>query len=233
MPLTISDINIEIIRKNIKNIHLRVTTPNGEVVVSAPKRVSERIIADFVSSKLDWIRAQQAKMREIGRPERREYALGESMYLWGVKYSIVVSYGRRTAIEIIGDEIIITFIEGYTREQRIKYVNSFYRKQLTEEATLLLDKWQSITGLNAESLNIRNMKTKWGTCNVRSRRILLNLQLAKKPIICLQYVIVHELMHLIEKSHGAAFKALMDKYFKNWKAVKKDLNNRILDYYED
>lgn len=223
--VTIEDIEVEIIKKDIKNLHLYVLPPKGEVRVSAPKRLREEEIRTFISNKISWIKKQQLKLINKPRQPRNEYVSGETIYLWGVEYYLVVYYIKGISkIEINGSELKLYVKEESSIRQREKVILQWYRKELKNAISPLLYKWQSIIGVEANSWNVKNMRTRWGTCNVKARRIWLSLQLAKKKPICLEYVIAHELVHLLEKNHNSTFYAYMDKFLPNWRTIKCKLN---------
>ncbi|WP_186429474.1 M48 family metallopeptidase [Clostridium sp. BSD9I1] len=230
--LIINDIEIQLEKKKIKNIYLRVTAPQGKVQVSAPKNIDNEAIKKFVISKISWIKKHQDKYKYKNQPKQciREYVSGESVYLWGRKYVLEVGYlNKNNDIKINGDKLILQVRENSTVEQREKALNEWYRENIKSEIPKLLEKWQKIIGVTAEEWGVKNMKTRWGTCNVRDKRIWLNLQLAKKPPKCLEYVVVHELVHLLEKSHNNIFVGYMDKFLPSWRAIKKELNTFIED----
>lgn len=223
--VTIEDIEVEIIKKDIKNLHLYVLPPKGEVRVSAPKRLREEEIRTFISNKISWIKKQQLKLINKPRQPRNEYVSGETIYLWGAEYYLVVYYIKGISkIEINGSELKLYVKEESSIRQREKVILQWYRKELKNAISPLLYKWQSIIGVEANSWNVKNMRTRWGTCNVKARRIWLSLQLAKKKPICLEYVIAHELVHLLEKNHNSTFYAYMDKFLPNWRTIKCELN---------
>lgn len=220
MLITIQDIDIEVTRKNIKNINLRISSTDGVVRISAPKRIDEETIRAFALSKLAWIRKHRSIRMPISEPL---IVTGESVYLWDNEYRLNVIKGVSNSIKIKDEEVILTFNKDYSIEQRIKLMNNWYKDLLQAELIELIDKWHAITGLRCSSWQIRNMKSKWGTCNTKTKKLWFSLQLIKKPIDCLEYVVVHELMHLKEKGHGRAFKELMDRYYPLWKSIRKKL----------
>lgn len=233
MLLVINGIEVSVSKKNIKNMHLYVKPPDGRVVVSAPDGLSDESIELFVRTKIGWIRRQQEKFEKQPRQTAREYVSGEALYVWGRQYYLVVNYSSKgNSLVLDGDRAILTVRAESTIEQRERYVNEWYRAILKEEVERVLPKWERITGLHPSSWQTKNMSTRWGTCNVSSKKIWLNLQLAKKTPECLEYVIVHELSHLVEKSHNERFVSLMDEYLPNWREIRKSLNGQILDYME-
>lgn len=230
----VNNIEIEVQKKKIKNLHLSVLPPNGRVRVSAPQTMNEEAIRVFVITKIGWIKQQQEKFINQPRQSEREYVSGESVYLWGRRYRLEVVYSNtRNDIKISGDRLILQVRETSTVDQRANVLNTWYRDNLKKEIPKLLEKWQRITGVSVNDWGVKNMKTKWGTCNVEDKRIWLNLQLAKKYPQCLEYVIVHELIHLLEKKHNSIFIGYMDSYLPNWRITKDELNAQILDYMDE
>lgn len=230
MQLSISNITVEVIRKDIKNMHLRVQPPDGRVVLSTPHFVSDATIDGFVASKLAWIRRQQADIASQERQPRREGVTGESMYVWGKQCFLTVVEGAGYAIDIAGQEATFAVRTGSSAEQREAHMREWYREQLFAEVERLLPIWEERTGLKCAEWKTKYMKTRWGSCNPEARRIWLNVQLAKHPVECLEYVILHELAHFVEKSHGSKFIAVMDAYMPTWRSIRKELNDGMLDY---
>ena len=231
MQIQIADISVEIVKKKIKNMHLSVLPPDGKVRVSAPLSMSDDAVAMFVRTKLGWIRKQQAKFEAQPRQSEREYVSGETLYVWGRQYFLQVEYSYKgNALVLDGNKAILTVRKESTAKQREAFVNEWYRSLLKVEVEKYLPKWEQITGLHCSSWQSKYMTTKWGTCNTSTRKIWLNLQLAKKPIECLEYVILHELAHLKVKNHSADFVAILDQYMPYWRELKKQLNDSTLDY---
>lgn len=233
MQIEISGIKIEVQKKNIKNLHLAVVPPDGMVRVSAPMHLSDESIAMFVRTKLGWIKKQQEKFAEQPRQTKREYVSGETLYVFGHQYFLRVEYSYKgNSLVLEGNEAILTVRKESTAKQRETFVNEWYRTLLKEKVKIYLPKWENITGLHCDSWQIKYMTTRWGTCNTNTRKIWLNLQLAKKPIECLEYVILHELAHLKVRNHSKDFVVIMDQYMPYWRDVKNTLNNLKLDYYQ-
>ena len=234
MHTEISGITIEIIKKNIKNMHLSVLPPNGKVRISAPLHMSDGSIMMFARTKLSWIRKQQEKFAVQERQSEREYVSGETLYVLGKQYFLRVEYSYKgNSLVLSGEEAILTVRKESTSKQREAFVNEWYRALLKEKIEIYLPKWEKTTGLYCDSWQTKYMTTRWGTCNANSRKIWLNLQLAKKPVECLEYVILHELAHLKIKGHNKEFVALLDKYMPYWRDTRKLLNELKLDYMED
>jgi predicted metal-dependent hydrolase len=224
----INDIPIELDKKRIKNMYLKILPPDGRVHISAPMKMSEEEIQHFVYSKMDWIIHQQARMEHRPIQPELQYTTGEVIDIWGIGYHLIQKETlSRSRIEVIGDELLLYTKSDSTREQREKLLNHWYRKALEAEIPFLLARWERNIGVHSSGYNIRDMKTRWGTCNVRTKQICLNLQLAKKRPICLEYVVVHELVHLLERSHNKVFKGYMDRFLPDWRRIKRELNGIV------
>ena len=231
MQILIANIPIEVVKKNIKNMHLSVLPPDGKVRVSAPVSVSDESISMFVRTRLGWIRKQQEVFEKQPRQSERQYVSGETLYVWGVQYFLQVEYSYKgNDMVLLGDKAILTVRKESTPKQREAFVHEWYRVRLKNEVEKYLQKWEGITGLRCSGWQSKYMTTKWGTCNPSTGKIWLNLQLAKKPTECLEYVILHELAHLKVKDHGPEFVAILDRYMPLWREVKRGLNDSKLDY---
>jgi predicted metal-dependent hydrolase len=227
--MTIAGINVRIDRKNIKNMHLYVKPPKGTVSVSAPLNMSDDSIEHFVRTKISWMKVQQEKFINQLRQTERQYVSGETIYLWGKQYFLQVNDSNKNRLELSGNTAILTVRMNSTAKQRDNFVSEWYREQLKKEIACLLPMWEDITGLNCNSWQTKYMTSKWGTCNITKRKIWFNLQLAKKPVECLEYIILHELVHLCVKNHNINFISLMDRHMPFWREIKKKLNDQILD----
>ena len=230
--LNIAGIPIEVCKKEIKNMHLYVKPPNGNVMVSAPLTMSDEAIERFVRTKASWIKKQIAKFDNQPRQSEREYVSGETLYVWGKQYYLQTEFGNKNSLVLSGDKAVLTVRKESTAEQRENFVRQWYRELLKTEIARLLPKWEKTTGLKATGWQTKYMTTRWGTCNTKTGKIWLNLQLAKKTPECLEYVILHELVHLVEKTHNERFVSLMDKYMPMWREVRETLNGQTLDYME-
>ena len=233
MRIVISGIPIDIQKKNIKNMHLQIKPPDGHVVISAPLSMDDKAIEVYARTNLSWIKKQIEKFQQQPRSAKRQYVSGETMYIWGKQYYLsFVPDAQKNSFEIQGDKVILSMREDSTVKQRENYVREQYRSLLKVEIERLLPKWEQITELHCESWQTKYMVTRWGTCNTEKKKLWFNLQLAQKPIECLEYVILHELIHLRERTHNSTFIAYMNMYMKNWRAVRKELNDSRLDYYD-
>jgi len=232
MALVISGIPIEVCKKSIKNMHLYVKPPDGRVSVSAPLNMSDEAIERFVRTKFNWVRKQISKFDEQPRQSEREYVSGETLYIWGKQYYLQIEYGIKNVLVLSRDKAVLTIRKESTAEQRDNFVREWYRRLLKIEIERLLPKWEKITGLTANGWQTKYMTTRWGTCNIKTGKIWFNLQLAKKTPECLEYVILHELCHLVEKSHNNRFIEMMDKYMPMWREIKAALNGQTLDFMD-
>lgn len=232
MQLLIDGIEIDIVRKNIKNIHLSVLPPDGKVRLSLPFSVNEEAALLFARSKISWIVKQIEKFENQPRFTIREFVSGENLYVFGKLYKLQVVYANSNRITIQGEKVVLQVKAESTASQREKYVNEWYRKLLKQKLGSIFEKWQQITGLKCNSWQIKYMKTRWGTFSPATQKVWLNLQLAKKTVECIEYVVLHELAHSVERNHGKQFIAIMDKFMPNWRTLKNDLNKQILDYLE-
>jgi predicted metal-dependent hydrolase len=217
MSLVIAGIPIEVCKKNIKNMHLYVKPPNGKVTVSAPLSMSDEVIERFVRAKTSWIKKQIAKFDKQPRQSEREYVSGETLYVWGKQYYLQTEYGNKNSLVLYGDKAVLTVRKESTPAQRENFVREWYRDLLKKEIATQLPKWEAKTGLKTSGWQTKYMTTRWGTCNIKKGKVWLNLQLAKKTPECLEYVILHELVHLVEKSHNKQFVSLMDTYMPMWR----------------
>lgn len=230
----ISGLQIEVIRKkNLKNLYIRVNPPEGDVTVSVPMGFPNEEIRLFVLKKLPEITKIRRKMNLQPRQSKREYISGESCYLWGKPYRLqIVPGGRRYLIEKTPTKIIMTVPEEATTEDKERALTEWYRSELKRVLETVFINCKKKTGIDAEEAKIKKMKTRWGTCNIEKRRIWVNLQLVKKPPECLEYVVIHELVHLLEKNHTNRFNALINEYYPTWKEAKKLLKEMPLDHIE-
>jgi predicted metal-dependent hydrolase len=229
---TIGGIDVEVNRRNIKNIHLSVLPPNGRVRLSVPTKTSEQTIRLAIVNKLAWIKKQQSDFAKQPRQSVREMANGECHYLWGQKYRLAIKAAKgKFSVQIKGNnKLELAVSNSTTTDNKLKLLNRFYREQIQVSMAKMLPKWQKTLGVAPDSIEIKKMKTKWGSCNIQAKRIWLNLELAKKPIECMEFILVHELVHLHERHHNERFRALMNKHMPNWKERRNLLNSLPLAY---
>ncbi len=219
--VTVGGLQVEVTRKAMKNLRLRVL-PEGRICVSAPWLTSQRQIAAFVERNRDWIEAQLKKQESRPVPAAREYITGESLSLWGREYPLRLEpCGRGGGVELIDGEAVLRVPEGSDAEKRESVVFQWYREELARAAAMRLPLWEQAAGLYCGSWQIKRMKTRWGSCNTRAKRIWLSLYLARTPDACLDYVILHELAHLRYADHGAGFKAFLDGLMPDWRERRK------------
>jgi predicted metal-dependent hydrolase len=223
--LELGKVAVEVTFKDIKNVHLSVYPPKGRVRISAPARMSLDTIRAFAISKLGWIKQQQRKLREQERETPREYLNRESHYLWGKRYLLCVVEGDYVpSVEILHSRLVLRVHPGTTEERKQEIVAQWYRDQMKVAIPAVIARWTQVMGVAIERFYVQQMKTKWGSCNHRAGTIRLNTELAKKPKECLEYVVVHEMAHLLEPTHNARFIALMDKFIPNWRLQRDHLN---------
>ncbi len=226
--IKVKDIEVTVYKKPIKHMYLSVLPTEGKVRVSVPEGVSDEVVSLFVLKKMEWIKRNIKGFLGQERQTPREYVSGESHYFKGRRYILRVEKAKRPKIEV-GNKYIVFYVpEGYTVEQRQHYYENWLRMELQKELQSLVPKWEKRIGVKANEVRIRKMKTKWGTCNITKKRIWINIDLIKKPAKALEYVVVHELLHLIVRNHGSEFRSLMDKYMPDWEIVRRQLNEFIL-----
>lgn len=229
--ITVSGIRVQIARKAIKNLHLGVYPPEGRVRVAAPLAVSDEAVRLAVVGKLGWIRRQRTRFQTQLRQSEREMVSGESHYFLGQRYRLrVVSNGGSTVKVLVRNK---STIELHVRpetdaKQRERVLQAWYREQLKKLIPPLIEKWEKALGVQVTHCSIKKMKTKWGSCNANDGRVWLNLELAKKPVQCLEYLVVHELAHLIERHHDEKFISIMDKHLPQWRLHRAGLNSAPL-----
>lgn len=232
--MKIDNIEIEVTRKDIKNVHLYVKPPEGKVTLSCPFSFSDENIEFFLRTKLGWIKKQQSRFQKHERQTTREYVSGETVYLLGNPYFLIVKESKKSySIALNGKNIVFTVRSGSTIQQKNSFFNEWYRKNLREEIDKRLQIWESKTGLYATSYQIKDMKTRWGSCNHEKKTLLFNLQLAKKDFQAISYVILHELAHIQSNHHDAEFISILDKYMPNWREIKKGLNDSISNPWKE
>lgn len=230
--ITVGGMNVEVIRKDIKNLHLGVYPPGGRVRVAAPLAVSDNAVRLAVVGKLGWIRRQRAKFAAQPRQSGREMVSGESHYFLGRRFRLRVISNQETSLVLIRNRSTLELHvrPGTSAEQRERVLHRWYRNQLHSLIPELLRKWQIALNVEVSDYRIRRMKTRWGTCNASARRIWINLELAKKPPRCIEYIVAHEVMHLLEKDHNDRFRALLDRHFPDWKQIRAELNQMPLSH---
>ena len=223
--INLGDIAVDVILKNIKNVHLSVYPPLGRVRISAPLQMDLDTIRVFAISKLGWIKQQQIKFRDQIRETPREYLNKESHYVWGKRYLLkIVEKDVVPQIEFKHSKMILQVRPGSSDQKKQYVVSEWYRQELKQAIPTLITKWEKVMGVKVEDYVVRKMKTKWGSCTPSVKTIRLNLELAKKPPECLEYIVVHEMVHLFEPTHNTRFVALMDKFMPKWRFYRDELN---------
>ncbi len=224
--MIIRDIKIEIVRKKIKNMNLSVRPPDAKVKISAPFHMNDDQIKAFAMSKYSWIIKKIDEIESLRHNTALHYISGETHYYQGMPYFLnILCKSGASKVEIRDNEYIDLYTKQHsTKKKREKIMREWYRKKLKEKIPALIEKWEAIIGVEINEWGVKDMKTRWGSCNIRAKRIWLNLELAKKTPRSLEYIIVHELIHLLERLHNPRFKAYMDTFMPNWRLYKKDLD---------
>ena len=221
MTYFLDDIPVTVEKKKIKNLHIYIKPPYGDVKVTAPKYVSDKEIQGFIEERRDWIFKNVEKMKAT---PVLSYDTGDRIPIWGELYTLSVLEDTRYSLTTHEDgtaDLIVR--EGCTQEQKEAFILEWYRKELTERVDILLPQWEAFTGLHSSGWQSKVMKSRWGTCNTRTKKIWLNVRLAEHPTKCLEYVILHELAHTVVPNHGTEFKAVLDKYMPEWRQYRKIL----------
>jgi predicted metal-dependent hydrolase len=225
--IQLGDIPVDVIRKDIKNVHLSVHPPTGRVRIAAPERMSLDTVRVFAIAKVPWIKKQQRKLREQERETPREYIDRESHYVWGKRYLLkVVEADQPSAVELNHGRMILRVRRGTAKAKRQAILEEWHREQVRKAAPPLIEKWQRLTGIRVKRFFVQRMKTKWGSCNDRASSIRLNTDLVRKPMECLEYIVVHEMVHLLEPTHNERFMTLMDRFMPKWQ-FHRDVLNRL------
>lgn len=223
--LRLGDIAVDVVLKDISNVHLSVYPPSGRVRISAPARMSLDTIRAFAISKLGWIKRQQKKLRDQERETRREYVNRESHFVWGKRYLLkVIEVEEAPSVELKHRRMVLRVRPGAGVEKKAEIVDSWYREQIKKAVPSLIARWEPRVKLKVARVFVQRMKTKWGSANSAKGSIRLNTDLAKKPRECLEYIVVHELVHLLEPTHNARFIALMDRLMPQRRIHRDQLN---------
>ena len=230
--IQVLDLTIDVVKKDIKNMHLAVYPPTGRIRIASPKDLNDEAIRLFAISKIRWIKKHQKNFYEQLRESPREYINGESHYFNGTRYllKVIDRYGKHE-VKIKSKKYLELYVspKATIKSKEIVFTE-WYRRHLKMVLPKLIKKWETKIGVKSNDWKIKKMRTKWGSCNTEKKNILLNLELAKKPQHCLEYVIVHELIHLLERNHNDNFKALLDKFMPNWKTYKRELDSLPVAY---
>ena len=230
--ITVQNLVVDVVRKDIKNLHLAVYPPAGRIRVAAPLRVNDEAVRLFTLSRLGWIKRQQAKFEGQERQSEREFVSGESHYYQGSRYLLNVVYRKGTPTVVVRNNKMLDMFVRVESDvlERERVLTAWYRRRLKEEIAPLITKWETIIGVKVAEWGVKQMKTKWGTCNIEAQRIWLNLELIKKSGHCLEYVVVHELVHLLERHHNEQFVAYMNHFMPLWRHYREELNTAPLGH---
>ncbi len=231
--LELAGVSVDVVTKDIKNLHLSVYPPTGRVRIAAPLHMKLETIRVFAISKLGWIKRQQRQVADQEREAPREYLERESHYVWGKRYLMKVAVADGApAVGLSHSQLVLSLRPGTDEARRGEILDAWYRWQIKMAMPALLARLQPLMGVKVERFFVQRMKTKWGSCTPTTRSIRLNTDLAKKPPGCLEYIVVHELAHLLEPTHNARFTALMDRFLPNWRQLRDDLNRLPLRHVE-
>ena len=223
--IELGNIKIEVEQKDIKNIHLSVYPPNGAVRIAAPNRMDIDTIRVFALNKLKWIKKQQLTFKNQERETPREYLNKESHYFLGKRYLLKVIEENKPPRIILKHKSIELYVRpNTTQEKKQELLEEWYRNELKRIVPKLIAKWETVIGVKSNEFGIKKMRTKWGTCNTKTKRIWLNLELAKKPLECIEFIIVHELVHLLERTHNEVFVSYMNEFIPKWRFYREELN---------
>ena len=226
LKIRLNEIDIEVLQKDIKNVHLSVYPPNGLVKVSAPEGMNLDTIRIFVISKLGWIKQQQVKLRAQERESPRDYIDRESHYFMGKRYLLrIIEKNEPPKVTLAHSEMYLYVRPESDQSKKQSVIDEWYRQQLKEMIPPLINKWEKKLKVSVLQFTVRKMKTKWGSCSPDSQSIRINLDLAKKPPECLEYIVLHEMMHLLEASHNTRFVLLMDTFMPKWRFYRDELNS--------
>lgn len=230
--IEVQGIPVEVVRKNIKHLHLGVYPPDGRIRVSVPLRINDEEVRLAVISRLGWISKRQKTFAKQERQSKRELVTGESHYYRGRRYRLdVIEENKVPTVRLANATSIQMRVRpGSSRDKRKTVLDRWYRQYLRKQIPVIIAKWEPDIKVSVSEWRIKRMKTKWGSCNVNARRIWINLELAKKPDVCLEYVVVHEMIHLHERLHNAKFKAYMDKFIPRWRSIREELNQQPVRY---
>ena len=228
--IDVRGIPVEVVRKDIKHLHVGVYPPSGRVRVAAPLRLDDGAARLAVISRLGWIRRKQAEFEGQNRQSQREFVTGESHYFEGRRYRLdVIKSDGPPAVRLLNKTTMeVSVRPGSDRDKREAVLHRWYRRRLRSRVSALLVKWEPKVGARVAEFRIRKMKTRWGTCNSAACRIWLNLELVKKPVSCLEYIVMHEMVHLIECHHNEEFRDLMDRLMPQWRLHRDELNRAPL-----
>jgi len=231
--LKIGNITVDVVRKSIKNIHLRVYSPEGRVRISAPNRIDLATIRAFAISKISWVKKQQTRLRNQEREPQREFINRETHYFDGKRYLLKVIERNAAPKVVLKHSVIELYVRPETDTLKKKSIlDEWYRRKLKETVPALIEKWEKKMNVQVNEFGIKRMRTRWGTCNRQAKRIWLNLELAKKPPEYLEYIVVHEMVHLLERKHNDRFNMLMTEFIPKWQFYKDELNRLPISHLD-
>ena len=224
--MDVSGVEVEVVRKDIKSLRLTVYRPDGQVRVSVPLRMGDEAVRTVLVDRLEWIRKHQHRFQHQERPPEPQLVTGENIFVFGQAYrlDVIERYGALSVRLTEDNSLEMRIRPGSTKDQREAVLEAWYRRQLGDRVPPLIAKWEPVIGVSVAEWRIRKMKSRWGTCNVRDRRIWLNLELARRSTACLEFILVHEMVHLLERNHNARFKSLMDKFMPDWRVREAELD---------
>jgi len=230
--IEVNNIIVDVIRKDIKNIHLNILPPYGDVRVTVPLDKDQESVRLFIISKLSWIKKQRKKFSNQERESKKEYITGESHYFRGDRYLLnLIDSREKPKVSIRNNKFIDLFVDKkLPLKKRREIMENWYREELKKILSYKIKEWSKVTKIKIDDWRVRRMKTKWGTCNREKKRIWINLELMKKPTSYMDYVIVHELVHFLERNHNDKFIGYMNRFLPSWETTKTELNNFILTH---
>lgn len=228
--IEVNGLVVDVVRKKIKNLNLRVIPPDGRVRMAVPLRAHDEAIRHFVNSKLGWIKRQQARIGNQEKSPARRFVTGENHHYQGRRYRLNVIYQNGPGrVDLPNTTSIDLYVrEGTSSNQREQVLLAWYRERLKEQIPLIIEKWEGTIGVEVAQWGVKRMKTRWGSCNIKARRIWLNLELAKRSVNCLEYITVHEMTHLLERLHNDRFKSLLDQFMPQWRLYREELKHAPL-----
>ena len=223
--IQLGELTIQVTRKAIKNVHLSVHPPDGRVTLAAPSRSRLEVVRAYAISKLGWIRDQRARLKAQAREAPRQFVGRESHYLWGRRYLLkVIERDTRPGVSLSHKHITLSIRPGSSRDKRAEVMHEWHKRLLHQAVPPLIARWEQKLGVKVSRYYLQRMKTKWGSCNHRAGNIRLNTELVKKPKDLLEYIIVHEMAHLIEPTHNEQFVAILNQHYPSWQEARDELN---------
>lgn len=223
----VAGLQVDVLRKNVKNLNLRIYPAEERVRVSVPRRISDHEVVRFIEDKMPWIRKHLSGYKKRPKRPAYKYISGENHLVWGSELELrVIEKEEKPQVFIKGDQLILQVRPGADKNKRASVLKEWYRVELKREIPKLIEKWEPRMNVKVAEFGVKKMKTRWGTCNIRARRIWLNLELAKKRPEMLEYVVIHEMVHLLERLHNKRFYGFMSEFLPEWKSLKDELNGK-------